>query len=54
MENRVNCSNQNPPPLGKVCTVPVESWSPCVSSQRFDYDKGHPCIFLKLNKVKNF
>uniref|UniRef100_U5EVF5 Putative sodium/potassium-transporting atpase subunit beta-2-like protein n=1 Tax=Corethrella appendiculata TaxID=1370023 RepID=U5EVF5_9DIPT len=53
-ENRVDCSFDNPPPEGKVCNVPIESWNPCTKQNRYNFHKGSPCIFLKLNKIYNW
>jgi len=25
--------------------------SPCVTQRNFEYDRGHPCVLLKLNKI---
>uniref|UniRef100_A0A0A9X0N5 Sodium/potassium-transporting ATPase subunit beta-2 n=1 Tax=Lygus hesperus TaxID=30085 RepID=A0A0A9X0N5_LYGHE len=35
----------------KVCKVDVGNWTPCVKESKYNYDKGAPCIFLKLNKI---
>jgi len=35
----------------KVCKVDISKWNPCVSSQHYNYHRGGPCIFLKLNKI---
>jgi len=50
-QNKVICDYNNPPADGKVCDVPISNWSPCVSENNYNYHKGGPCIFLKLNKV---
>lgn len=51
-ENRVDCSFDNPPQEGKVCTIPIDRYEPCISGTNFSYPKGKPCVYLKLNKVK--
>jgi sodium/potassium-transporting ATPase subunit beta len=25
--------------------------TPCVTQRNFEYDRGHPCVLLKLNKI---
>jgi len=53
-DNRVNCSFDNPPPDGKVCSVPISKFGSCTESQNFSYPRGKPCVFLKLNKIFNW
>ncbi|XP_035776398.1 sodium/potassium-transporting ATPase subunit beta-2-like [Anopheles albimanus] len=53
-DNRVDCSFDNPPPEGKVCKVPMTSWTPCNKENRYNFKKKSPCIFLKLNKIYNW
>lgn len=51
-KNRVDCSNDQPPPNGKVCRVDVKkAFGQCTTENRFGYPKSSPCVFLKLNKV---
>lgn len=53
-EYRVNCSfgkETDNPPANKVCRVPMDSFGPCKTQNGYNYEKGRPCIFLKLNKV---
>ncbi|XP_065343929.1 sodium/potassium-transporting ATPase subunit beta-2-like isoform X1 [Cloeon dipterum] len=50
-QNIHNCDFDNPPPTGKVCEVDVKNWYPCNTENNYDFHKGSPCIFLKLNKI---
>ncbi|KAF4527772.1 hypothetical protein B566_EDAN015828 [Ephemera danica] len=50
-QNRIECNYNTPVPEGKVCDVNIENWTPCISSNHFNYQKSGPCIFLKLNKI---
>ncbi|XP_069694129.1 sodium/potassium-transporting ATPase subunit beta-2-like isoform X2 [Periplaneta americana] len=50
--NYMECNYTSPaPPEGKVCSVDIDSWDPCTSGNNFNYDKGTPCVFIKLNKI---
>lgn len=49
--NRVDCDFGSSPPEGKVCRVDVTMFAPCTTENRYNYPKGSPCVFLKLNKV---
>lgn len=49
--NIIDCDFDKPKDAGKVCKVDMSSWSPCIKEKNYSYDKGTPCIFLKLNKV---
>lgn len=53
-KNTVTCDFDNYPPEGKVCKVDISKWAPCTSSEQYSYPSGHPCIFLKLNKIYNW
>jgi sodium/potassium-transporting ATPase subunit beta len=41
--------------LGKSCRFDINMFknrhSPCVTQRNFEYDRGHPCVLLKLNKI---
>lgn len=41
--------------LGKSCRFDInmfnERATPCVTQRNFEYDRGHPCVLLKLNKI---
>ncbi|GAB0095243.1 Sodium/potassium-transporting ATPase subunit beta-2 [Sergentomyia squamirostris] len=54
VENRVDCDFDHPPPEGKVCNVPANSWDPCIAQKKYNFPKSSPCIFLKLNKIYNW
>jgi sodium/potassium-transporting ATPase subunit beta len=28
-----------------------ERKTPCTTQRNFEYDRGHPCVLLKLNKI---
>lgn len=48
----VNCDySDQPENPDRVCKVDVSNWTPCVKESKYNYDKGAPCIFLKLNKI---
>lgn len=53
-ENRVPCSATSGP-LGEkqVCDVPVDNFHPCTSANQYNYEAAGPCVFLKLNKVRD-
>jgi len=53
-QNRVNCSFDNPAPEGKVCSLDLSEFGECIKEKKFGYEKGKPCIFLKLNKIYNW
>ena len=50
-DNRVDCDSETPPPEGKVCRVEITKFAPCTTENKYNYPKGSPCVFLKLNKV---
>ncbi|XP_046676077.1 sodium/potassium-transporting ATPase subunit beta-2-like isoform X2 [Homalodisca vitripennis] len=52
--NVVTCNYNNPPPEGKVCSVDINEWEPCTKEKGYSYNRGTPCIFLKLNKIFNW
>lgn len=47
------CDFETELPEGKVCDVDLNSLTPCISENHYNYHKKAPCIFLKLNKVQN-
>ncbi len=49
-KNVVDCNYDTVLQEGNVCSVPIEKMSPC-HNRPYQYDEGHPCIYLKLNKV---
>lgn len=49
--NVVDCNYTKGAGKGQVCKVAVDKWDPCVSSKRYDYPSGRPCVFIKLNKI---
>ncbi|KAL9875023.1 sodium/potassium-transporting ATPase subunit beta-2 [Glossina fuscipes] len=53
-KNQVNCSFEQPPPDGKVCSFEITQFSPCTEQNDFGYNLPRPCIFLKLNKIYNW
>ena len=40
---------------GKSCRFDINMFknrdTPCVTQRNFEYDRGHPCVLLKLNKI---
>lgn len=52
-KNQVVCDFEQKPNNNKVCAVEVDSWGPCSPNEGYSYNKSSPCIFLKLNRVKN-
>lgn len=52
--NQVICDFGKPPGDGQVCAVELEkSFGNCSQTNGFGYNDSAPCIYLKLNKVKN-
>lgn len=51
-EYREDCGFEKPPPEGKSCNVDTRAYHPCTSSNKYNFHKSAPCIFLKLNKVR--
>ncbi|XP_050426387.1 sodium/potassium-transporting ATPase subunit beta-2-like isoform X2 [Adelges cooleyi] len=45
------CSYTNPPQNGKVCDVTLANMGPCTTEQKYQFHKGQPCVFIKLNKI---
>jgi len=52
--NVVSCDYNTPPIENKVCFVDVKEWEPCTKDSGYSYNKGAPCVFLKLNKIFNW
>lgn len=52
-QNIATCNYATPPGKGKVCDVDVKAFDMCTEEHRFYFDRQAPCIFLKLNKVRN-
>uniref|UniRef100_A0A1D1Y1U2 Sodium/potassium-transporting ATPase subunit beta-2 n=1 Tax=Anthurium amnicola TaxID=1678845 RepID=A0A1D1Y1U2_9ARAE len=50
-ENVVACDYNLPPGPGKVCQVDMRKMNACNKENSYNYKKGGPCIFLKLNKI---
>ena len=51
--NHVECSFDNQPGPGQYCKVLAEELmtGPCTLENHYGYDKGKPCVIIKLNKV---
>lgn len=47
------CDYGKPPAAGKVCDVDMTTWGQCTKKHKYGYNKSAPCIFLKLNKVRD-
>ena len=54
--NHVECSFEAQPGEDQFCKVVTDNLitGPCTSEENFGYDKGTPCIAIKLNKVRQF
>ena len=54
--NHVECSFDNQPGPGQYCKVLAEELmtGPCTLENHYGYDKGKPCVIIKLNKVRQF
>ena len=54
--NHVECSFDNQPGPGQYCKVLAEELmtGPCTLENHYGYDKGKPCVIIKLNKVGQF
>eukprot|EP00088_Acartia_fossae_P007017 TRINITY_DN13257_c0_g1_i6.p1 TRINITY_DN13257_c0_g1~~TRINITY_DN13257_c0_g1_i6.p1 ORF type:complete len:321 (-),score=109.15 TRINITY_DN13257_c0_g1_i6:622-1584(-) len=50
-KNAVDCGPDGPAD-GKVCKFDLSELGPCAKGN-YGYDKGKPCVFLKLNKIFN-
>lgn len=53
-KNRMDCDFNKHPTDGRVCRVEVspQNYGICTPDNKYGYNKGSPCVFLKLNKVK--
>lgn len=53
-EHRVPCSSGSAN-LGEkqVCDVPIDDFHPCTPANQYNYEEAGPCVFLKLNKVRD-
>lgn len=51
--NHVECSFDNQPGPGQYCKVLAEELmtGPCTLENHYGYDKGKPCVIIKLNKI---
>lgn len=49
--NLYECSYLNPPPPGKVCRIRVSDFDRCNEVNEYEYPRGSPCVFIKLNKI---
>ena len=52
----VECSFDSLPGEDQFCQVPIDNLitGPCTEKNHYGYDKGKPCVLLKLNKVCTF
>ena len=55
-ENVDNCEKKDRPDENKFCEFKITAdYAPCIKDMRYGFDgkeRGGPCIFLKLNKVR--
>ncbi|XP_064638471.1 sodium/potassium-transporting ATPase subunit beta-2-like [Lineus longissimus] len=53
--NIVTCNKQSGGKIGdqknSVCKFELLALDPCIAKQEFGYDKGEPCVLLKMNRV---
>ncbi|XP_046402099.1 sodium/potassium-transporting ATPase subunit beta-2-like [Ischnura elegans] len=47
----IHCDFSRPPKGEEVCDVNGNEFTPCISGNRYGYDRGSPCIFLSLDKI---
>lgn len=52
-QNIATCNYDKPPGKGKVCDIDVKAFNSCTEENRFNFHRQGPCIFLKLNKVRD-
>jgi len=45
------CKNGEKRADGEVCEFQLAELGPCKAANNFGYEKGKPCVFLKLNKI---
>lgn len=50
-QNQKVCNFNQPQDPNKVCIVDLETFGPCTAKNEYGYNKGRPCVFLKLNKI---
>lgn len=47
-----SCSFDKPPAEGKVCSFDIKLLgTQCTKEENFGYERGRPCILLKLNRI---
>lgn len=49
--NQKICNFNQIPDPNKVCVVDIHQFGPCSPANEYGYNKGRPCVFLKLNKI---
>lgn len=49
--NQKVCDFGQTPDPKKVCAVDINTFGECSPSKEYGYNKGRPCVFLKLNKI---
>ncbi|ERL86822.1 hypothetical protein D910_04226 [Dendroctonus ponderosae] len=50
--NYVNCDFDKPPGEGQVCATDLSKLGNCNHGRAYGYNSSSPCIFLKLNRVR--
>jgi len=51
-EHMVDCNFGQPAPKGKVCRFDINSLgSNCTRENNFGYDRGSPCVLIKINRI---
>ena len=47
-----SCSFDTPPQEGKVCSFDIKLLgTQCTKEESFGYERGRPCVVLKLNRI---
>lgn len=49
--NQKICDFDQPQNPNKVCAVDMSTFGPCSPANEYGYNRGKPCVFLKLNKI---
>lgn len=50
--NQQICSYNMPAKPDHVCAVDVNNWGPCSPNQQYGFNNSAPCVFIKLNRVR--
>ncbi|XP_063529077.1 sodium/potassium-transporting ATPase subunit beta-2-like [Cydia strobilella] len=50
----VKCDYNSKLSKDQVCDVDINQFFPCTAANKYNYQNGKPCVFLKFNKVPNW